>query len=355
MSPWKPLARGLARRLAAHSLGPRVAAFLLKEHRAAARARLRPAGTFVDASGHAHQLLDGLRDQVVPRWRRNLEPVSPAPASREQREGALNHARVSLTAVRDHLALHGFEFRGKRVLEVGCGQGAFSYALASLGAEAVVGLEYAPYYGGEESPRVAKLREDWAGTGEVAGAFFGQPEVAERVSFQLGDVRAPGPELARESFDLVLSWEVLEHLSDPPAAFRALAGLLVPGGLAFHEYNPFFSRAGGHSACTLDMDWGHAQLDEADLARYLSELRPEEAEEALRFFREDLNSMTLADLREATREAGLELVELLPWTRREDLELLDAGILERVRRHHPRVGPVDLASPFVWVLQRRPG
>jgi SAM-dependent methyltransferase len=50
------------------------------------------------------------------------------------------------------------------------------------------------------------------------------------VQFMLGDLRALP--LARASFDLVVSFQVIEHLEDPTFYVDALAGLLRPDGLA---------------------------------------------------------------------------------------------------------------------------
>jgi ubiquinone/menaquinone biosynthesis C-methylase UbiE len=76
------------------------------------------------------------------------------------------------------------------------------------------------------------------------------------------------------SFDLVVSQTVLEHVHDIGAAFREIARVLVPGGLAYHEVEPWFAPRGGHSLCTLDFPWGHVRTTEAEFARYVETFRP---------------------------------------------------------------------------------
>ena len=151
-----------------------------------------------------------------------------------------------------------------------------------------------------------------------------------------------------------MSFEVLEHVGEPAAAFAGMARLLRPGGLAYHDYNPFFSINGGHSLCTLDMPWGHARLDDGDFERYVGELRPAEANQALRFYRESLNRMTLADLRAAIAAAGLEVVALLPWVDRGLVGRLTPAVLPEVRRVYPAATIDDLLATFVAVVVRRP-
>ena len=160
--------------------------------------------------------------------------------------------------------------------------------------------------------------------------------------------------LEPESFDAVVSFEVLEHLRRPAAAFAAMRGLLRPGGVGYHDYNPFFSLIGGHSLCTLDFPWGHARLDAGDVERYLREVRPDAVAQTLRFFDQSLNRMTLADLRSAIETAGLETLAIVPWSERGLVARLTPDVLPEVRRTYPTAAIEDLLATFVSVVVRRP-
>ena len=95
---------------------------------------------------------------------------------------------------------------GLDVLDAGCGVGYGAEMIARAGASRVVGIDLAP--------------EAIAAASERAG------EVA---AFQVGDVRdLPFDE---GSFDLVVCFEVLEHLEDPEPAITALKGVLREDGL----------------------------------------------------------------------------------------------------------------------------
>ena len=133
-----------------------------------------------------------------------------------------------------------------------------------------------------------------------------------------------------------------------------MRGLLRPGRVAYHDYNPFFSLNGGHSLCTLDFPWGHARLDHGDFERYLDERRPEAAVQTLRFYDESLNRMTLAELRGAIEGAGLETLAVVPWVDRSLVPLLTPDVLSEVRRNHPTATIEDLLATFVSVVVRRP-
>ncbi len=116
----------------------------------------------------------------------------------------LNPARLGY--VRDRVAL-----AGARVLDVGCGAGLLSEALAREGA-AVTALDLAP-----ELIDVAKLHLLESGL---------------QVDYRLQSVEALAAE-APASFDAITCMEMLEHVPDPLAVVRACATLLKPGGRLF--------------------------------------------------------------------------------------------------------------------------
>lgn len=242
-----------------------------------------------------------------------------------------------------------------RILEVGCHDGAVAHQFSRQPGNTVIASDMARYYlvpgsdessGDELAAQQLKLAELRARAGSIAG-----PDVG-RVEFVEDDITATDLEPA--SFDAIVSFEVLEHVGSPAAAFASMARLLKPGGIAYHDYNPFFSSIGGHSLCTLDFPWGHARLDPPDFERYLRELRPTETDEALRFYLESLNRMTIAELRAAVEAAGLELLAVIPWTDRKLVPELSEAVIAEVRRSYPAATATDLLATFVAVIARMP-
>ncbi len=47
--------------------------------------------------------------------------------------------------------------------------------------------------------------------------------------------------LPDNSFDIITSWETLEHIVDIDSALANIKRILRSGGIAIHQYNPFFS------------------------------------------------------------------------------------------------------------------
>jgi 2-polyprenyl-6-hydroxyphenyl methylase/3-demethylubiquinone-9 3-methyltransferase len=116
----------------------------------------------------------------------------------------LNPAR--LTYLRERTAL-----RGARVLDVGCGAGLLSEALAREGAN-VTAIDLAP-----DLIRIAKLHKLESGV---------------EVDYRLSSVEALAEEVPG-GFDAIACMEMLEHVPDPGAIIDACATLLKPGGRLF--------------------------------------------------------------------------------------------------------------------------
>jgi 2-polyprenyl-6-hydroxyphenyl methylase/3-demethylubiquinone-9 3-methyltransferase len=171
----------------------------------------------------------------------------------------LNPARLRYVA--DRVAL-----RGARVLDVGCGAGLLSEALAGEGAE-VTALDLSP-----ELIDVARLH---------------LLESGRRVDYRLVSVE----DLARDmpaAFDAVTCMEMLEHVPDPGSVLRACADLLAPGGSLF--------------VSTLDRTpqaFGAAIVG----AEYVAGLLPRGTHDYQKFIRP-------SELGAWLREAGLQLVDV---------------------------------------------
>lgn len=98
--------------------------------------------------------------------------------------------------------------QGKRALDVGCGGGLLTEALAARGAE-VTGIDLA-----DEALEVAKLHGLESGISARYRAISAEALAAEQ----------PG------QYDLVCCLEMLEHVPDPSSVLRAIATLVKPGG-----------------------------------------------------------------------------------------------------------------------------
>lgn len=122
---------------------------------------------------------------------------------------------VRLEFIRDRILAHfgrklgeSAPFSGLRLLDIGCGGGLVAEPMARLGA-AVTGAD-----AGERNIGVARLHAEQSGL-----AIDYRCTTAE-------DLVAAG-----ETFDIVLSLEVIEHVADPAGFMQSCGALVRPGGL----------------------------------------------------------------------------------------------------------------------------
>jgi len=153
-----------------------------------------------------------------------------------------------------------------RVLDVGCGGGILSEAMARSGAR-VLGIDL--------SQAVLDVAELHALEGKLAVEY--QTIAAEELA-----AKAPG------SFDLVTCMEMLEHVPDPAATLAALAILVKPGG------NVIVSTLNRKPLAFAVAIVG---------AEYIARILPRGTHEYLKFIRP-------SELARWGRAAGLELIDL---------------------------------------------
>lgn len=107
--------------------------------------------------------------------------------------------------------LNSYEWRGKTVLEVGCGQGTTVNYLPSLGAN-VFGMDLS--------------------FNSIMGTRVGAIELGSGSKLWLLQADAEAIPLASASYDIVISFGVLHHTPDTAGAIREIHRLLKPGGQA---------------------------------------------------------------------------------------------------------------------------
>jgi 2-polyprenyl-6-hydroxyphenyl methylase/3-demethylubiquinone-9 3-methyltransferase len=155
---------------------------------------------------------------------------------------------------------------GKRALDVGCGGGILSDAMARRGAQ-VLGIDLAT-----KALRVAQLHALEAGT----------PRIEYReIAAEALSAEQPG------GFDVVTCMEMLEHVPEPASVVEACGRLAKPGGWVFFSTIHRNAKAFAYAIVG---------------AEYLLRLLPRGTHEYARFIRP-------SELAAWCRQAGLELVE----------------------------------------------
>ena len=62
--------------------------------------------------------------------------------------------------------------------------------------------------------------------------------------------------------------------------------------------------------------------------------------------------MTIKDLQDLSKEAGLEILSLLVFPKEQDLRMMDARIFQMAVSNYPNLSLNDMISPRIIVVQR---
>lgn len=199
--------------------------------------------------------------------------------------------RVALGCVLPTLREWGVEIKDRTVLDIGCGSGGLTIALAENSA-ACMGIDLNPVHV-EAASRLARAR---ALSIEFATVDVLLPQQLEKV-------------LTGRVFQVVVLSEVLEHLLRKDNVGRLLNEMkryLTGSGYVYVSFPPWFNPFGGHQAGWPRIrycPWFH--LYPAWLQRVIAPAQIEQ----YRGFEKELNHLTIACFERITREAGFKIVK----------------------------------------------
>ncbi len=206
-----------------------------------------------------------------------------------------SHFEQAAGEVIDFLGGDGISLEGKRVADVGCGDGITDLGLAVRAKPAsLVGFDVVP--------------TDTAALSEQAAACDVQ-ELPDNLSFvTCGETGLPAPD---GSFDYVLSWSAFEHILDPVPVLRDIRRILTDEGVLFIQLWPFYDSAHG----THLVDWfpeGFAQFhyDDDEILRRMRATGNQDAVAGMYEAYRTLNRITADGLHAALRKAGFRVVKL---------------------------------------------
>ncbi|HTZ43875.1 MAG TPA: class I SAM-dependent methyltransferase [Jatrophihabitans sp.] len=196
----------------------------------------------------------------------------------------------------DFFAGDGISLTGKRVADIGCGDGIIDLGVAlTAKPERLVGFDI--------------LTTDVELLEQRAAELAGVETLPDNLFFATSDeVRLPAEDA---SFDYVISWSAFEHIADPVAVLREVRRILVDEGVLFIQLWPFYNSAHG----THLVDWypdGFAQFrhPNADILQKVRTAGPDAmATEMLEVYR-TLNGITADDLQAALWQAGFRIVKV---------------------------------------------
>jgi SAM-dependent methyltransferase len=176
-----------------------------------------------------------------------------------------------------------------RYLDMGCGTGGLTLAFAGLGVQRITGVDFLPR------------------NIERAQAHARQAGADRGVQFICRDLRAWVPE---EKYDVLLSFDALEHIEDPRAFLRKMTDFIAPGGVAVLAFGPLFhSPFGDHMQdfFRLQIPWRGILFSEQAVLRVRREcFRSTDAAKGYREIAGGLNLMRYSEFLKNVRGTGWE-------------------------------------------------
>jgi ubiquinone/menaquinone biosynthesis C-methylase UbiE len=183
-----------------------------------------------------------------------------------------NKAKIENIALAEHLLYEylnnsisqHIELSGKRILEIGCGNGSLlKFIAVNSNPKYITGIDL-------------KLSE-WWGVGESSGT-----------NWEVRDGNAEELSFADESFDVVISFSTFEHIHDIEKALREIKRVLKPSGRFYTEFVPIWTSAAGHhfvrsgertwnkEHLLLIPPFGHLYMNEFQMFEYLNKQTDDE-------------------------------------------------------------------------------
>jgi SAM-dependent methyltransferase len=235
---------------------------------------------------------------------------------------ALERSNCSPLEAMDRLNTHIARFRGQfpldpqlRYLDMGCGTGELTICLAALGCKNVTGVDVVPRNIDACESNIARL------------------DHAPRALFVLADLNEWVPP---EKYDVVLSFDALEHIDDPGHFLKIMANFVASDGVAIMGFGPlFYSPFGDHMSpfFRLPMPWRGLLFSERAVLRVRRECyRPSDTAERYQDIVGGLNLMRYSAFLRYVREAGWEFafLDVNPRLRRVPLLHLLSTLLSRI-------------------------
>lgn len=223
--------------------------------------------TFNRDDGQELRVIKGFRDRVLT-YRARQTPRSDwidDDFNRAIRKRLKRHERLI-----NKISLHYGSLHEAEVLEIGCGDGINTLLMGLHGVKRAVGidLDLRLYKQDEKGEAVRRLAD---GLIKAKGVSKNLDLCLKSLSAELLGMDATRMSFPENSFDLILSRSVLEHILSIEKLFSEIHRVIRPGGIIYHEIDPFFWLRGCHKRGLVDIPWAHARLTPREFYRFVLE------------------------------------------------------------------------------------
>jgi len=155
------------------------------------------------------------------------------------------------------------------VMEIGCGDGLNTILLGLQAAKHAVGIDLDLRLNrqDEKGESIHRLMTEAV---KAMGVNKSLEQCLSDLPVELLTMEATHMEFPDNSFDLLLSRSVLEHIHPIEKVLAEIGRVVRPGGMIYHEIDPFYWLRGCHKRGLVDIPWAHTRLPLHEFHRFVS-------------------------------------------------------------------------------------
>lgn len=174
-----------------------------------------------------------------------------------------------------------FEYRNKAILEVGCGEGKLCRHLASIKSNTVIGIDI--------SQKAVKDANKLANANKLNNCHFKICDAKNMHLFQ------------NNQFDLIISYNSLEHFDNPMKVLEEMKRILKPGGNLVIRFTNWHSYYAHHMPTNIP--WAHVLFSERTVMKHRNKIKKDHKST---FKEAGLNKMNYRKLDRLIKRTGLK-------------------------------------------------
>jgi SAM-dependent methyltransferase len=260
--------------------------------------------TFTRDDGRELEIVDSFRNRVI-NYRASQTPKNTWDDDDYSRavEKRLDRNR-RLTGT---LSGHFGRLNDAEILEIGCGDGINSILLGLHGVKRAVGIDIELRLRKQDEKGESVRRLAGRIMNRVAGKQYPDPGL-EDFPAELLTMDATRMDFSDESFDIVFSRSVLEHVLSIDELYSEVNRVLRPGGIIYQEIDPFYWLRGCHKRGLVDIPWAHARLTPDEYYRFVLEREGQKAADRRLERLTSLNHLSLREWEDLHENGPFEIL-----------------------------------------------
>jgi SAM-dependent methyltransferase len=260
---------------------------------------------FIRNDGQALGVVDGFRERVL-----DYRPKQTPQANwlQEDFTRAVKKRLKRFNSIVSKISSGNGDLRNAEILEIGCGDGINTLLFGLYGVKRVTGidLDLRLYNRDEKGQALRRLAESLV----KKAKSLNYPQNTNNSSMAMLKMDATRMGFADNRFDLIISRSVLEHIQSIDDLSSEIDRVLRPGGIVFHEIDPYYWIRGCHKRGLVNIPWAHARLTPDEYYRFVLETEgKQKAEKRLK----RLNTLNRLSLKQWKTYFENKSFEILNW------------------------------------------